>query len=209
MLRRSYCLATLALVVPHVYARNETALEAKKRHEWLAKFYKTQTRSSTGPLRLQKFSDDMYIVLEPISWRPSKEQPADLPSVTVPFGFVTDLASVPAILFSVLRPDGPYGFAAIIHDYLYWEQRYPKDVADRVFDFAMRDFKVSTLKRTSIVTAVKTLGVGAWKENAKLRESGERRLLKLLPSDPRTSWAEWKKTPKVFAVHLPLSRPSP
>ncbi len=39
--------------------------------------------------------------------------------IHVPAGFVTDLASVPRIFWTLLPPDGKYAKAAIIHDYLY------------------------------------------------------------------------------------------
>ncbi len=210
MLRRSFCSAALALTVPCGHADNKCDQKANGRREWLACFYETQSREAIGPLRLQKFPDDMYIVLEPISWKPSAGQPSNLPSVTVPFGFVTDLASIPTILFSLLRPDGPYGFAAIIHDYLYWEKTYPKEAADRVFDFAMRDFKISTPVRTSIIAGVKSyFGDRAWRENTRLRKSGERRLLKSVPLDPTITWQDWKKRPEVFAVaHSPNTPPT-
>lgn len=39
--------------------------------------------------------------------------------ISVPAGFVTDLATVPCIFWSVMPPDGKYAKAAIIHDYLY------------------------------------------------------------------------------------------
>lgn len=39
--------------------------------------------------------------------------------VTVPVGFVTDFASVPRMLWSIIPPWGKYGKAAIIHDYLW------------------------------------------------------------------------------------------
>lgn len=38
--------------------------------------------------------------------------------VRVPKGFITDGASIPEILWSVLSPWGPYGKAAVVHDYL-------------------------------------------------------------------------------------------
>lgn len=40
--------------------------------------------------------------------------------IIVPAGFVTDLASVPRMVWSFYPPDGPWAKAAIIHDFLYW-----------------------------------------------------------------------------------------
>jgi hypothetical protein len=48
----------------------------------------------------------------PISWAPGTGQ--NYARVDVPVGFVTDLASIPQIFFSVLPRDRNYSFAAII-----------------------------------------------------------------------------------------------
>ncbi len=53
-----------------------------------------------------------------------------LNGITVPIHFVTDLASIPAIFFQILPPDGPYTFPAIVHDWLYWHQAGTRDEAD-------------------------------------------------------------------------------
>lgn len=39
--------------------------------------------------------------------------------VDIPVGFVTDFASVPRILWTILPPWGKYGKAAVIHDWLF------------------------------------------------------------------------------------------
>ena len=61
----------------------------------------------------------IWYLKKPISWRPGDGQ-SRYPPVVVPTGFVTDLASIPRVFWSVLRPDGEYAYAAVIHDYLYW-----------------------------------------------------------------------------------------
>lgn len=39
--------------------------------------------------------------------------------VHVPVGFVTDFASIPRMFWSIMPPEGWYGKAAVLHDYLY------------------------------------------------------------------------------------------
>jgi hypothetical protein len=39
--------------------------------------------------------------------------------ITIPSGFIWDLASVPRILWSLLPPDGDFTLGFLIHDYLY------------------------------------------------------------------------------------------
>jgi hypothetical protein len=50
----------------------------------------------------------------------------------------------------------------------------------------------------SIYQAVHRLGDSSWKKNAAAKASGEKRILKTLPDDPRITWAEWKAKPGVF-----------
>lgn len=58
--------------------------------------------------------------------------------VSVPPGFVTDLASVPRLPFVYLLAGGTAKKAAVVHDYLYREQCCSRRDADSVFEEAMR-----------------------------------------------------------------------
>jgi hypothetical protein len=163
--------------------------------EWMDSWIKGQ-RDPEGVLQMSKFADAMYFLVEPIGWKPN---PGDkLPSVNVPRGFVTDLASIPRPFFSLLRPDAEYAYAAIVHDYLYWTQKHPRATADLILRRGMEDFKVPTATVVTIYEAVRAGGQLAWNSNATLKKQGERRILKRFPTDPRTRWAEWKKQPNVF-----------
>jgi hypothetical protein len=62
----------------------------------------------------------------------------------VPAGRITDLASVPRILWAIYPPFGRYTRAAVIHDDLYdghrrRKARYSRMYADAIFYEAMRD----------------------------------------------------------------------
>jgi len=46
--------------------------------------------------------------------------------VTVPAGFVTDLASVPRLLWAIVPRDGLYNGAAVVHDFLYQHRGNPQ-----------------------------------------------------------------------------------
>src|SRR4051812_29221534 len=50
--------------------------------------------------------------------------------VVVPAGFVTDFASTPRAIWAVLPPVGNYQLAAVVHDFLYWDQRCTREQAD-------------------------------------------------------------------------------
>lgn len=143
-----------------------------------------------GALHMGRFQDRIYYLDKEIRWSPSPGQ--DGPAVVVPAGFVTDLASIPRVFWSLLPTDGAYTFPAIVHDYLYWTQKHPRDTADRVLRYGMDDLKVSSAVALAIYTAVRIGGEGAWANNAKLKRAGEMRLLRKFPRDPTTTWSEWK-----------------
>ena len=88
--------------------------------QWMDAWMK-ETKVPTGTLHLSRYREPIYFLTKGISWVPSPTQQADFQRVDVPIGFVTDLASIPRIFWSILRPDGAYTYPAIVHDYLYWD----------------------------------------------------------------------------------------
>jgi hypothetical protein len=85
-------------------------------------------------------------------------------AIKVPTGFVTDLASIPRVLWPVLPPFGKYSWAAIIHDWLYSEHRlgkahYSRAYADAILLEAMRDCNVSRPVQWVVWMGVR---IGAW-----------------------------------------------
>jgi len=145
----------------------------------------------SGGLHLGRFADRTYYTLKEIGWRPGDGQMA-LPAVTVPAGFVTDLASIPRVFWSLLPSDGQYTFPAIVHDYLYWTQTTSREDADLVFRYGMEDMKIDAVTVAAIYNAVRLGGEGPWNQNARLRNRGERRFLVELPEDPTITWEIWK-----------------
>lgn len=80
--------------------------------------------------------------------------------IRVPAGTITDLASTPRILWSVLPPHGQYAKAAILHDYLYQQAIGSKRYADDVFLEAMTVLGVAKWRRTAMYWAVRWFGRG-------------------------------------------------
>jgi hypothetical protein len=142
---------------------------------------------------------DYYYVLREFHWNPDRQQDKGAVPVVVPRGFVTDLASIPRPFWSIAAPTGKHGQAAIFHDWLYWQQAVERDVADHTFGQIMKDLNVPAALRSVIVNAVKMFGGSSWDETRLNRAKGERRILRLFPNDPRTSWKEWRMMPGVFA----------
>jgi Protein of unknown function (DUF1353) len=157
------------------------------------------SKAAGGVLWLGRFLDPMYFLTRTITWTPNnEEQASQLPTVHIPVGFVTDLASIPPPFYSLLRPDGNYAWAAVVHDFLYWEQKISREKADSILKIAMQDLRVDDATVSVIYGAVRVFGGVAWRTNAKAKEDGEKRILKLFPQDPTIFWDEWKKREGVF-----------
>lgn len=170
------------------------------REQWLERALPDKRpRYVASSLEMGRFRDPLYYLISPASWKPNPAQAGKFAPVSAPTGFVTDLASIPPIFFSWLRPDGEYAFAAVIHDYLYWEQSRPRKVADAIFKLAMEDLQVDRKKMIAIYDAVRAFGRSAWHWNAKLKAQGEKRVLAKFPPTAAMTWVEWKKQPGVFA----------
>jgi hypothetical protein len=168
--------------------------------EWMDKWiaqWKSEAKDVEGALYLGRFADPTYFITKPISWKPNPGQEKYKP-VTVPVGFVTDFASIPRAFWSLLRPDGIYAYAAVIHDWLYWEQDRSKDTSDMTLKFAMQDFKIDAVTVNAIYAGVSAGGGSAWADNKRLKASGEKRILKKYPEDPTTRWDDYKKRTDVF-----------
>lgn len=173
--------------------RQEVSVE-----EWM-NVWMSSYKVVAGTLQISRFVEPIYFLLKPISWRPNTDQAAKYNAVVVPTGFVTDFASIPRVFWSLLRPDGEYAYAAVIHDFLYWTQSGSREDADKILRFAMQDFGVGEATMTTIYDAVRIGGGSAWKENSKLKANGEKRVLRRFPDDPTIRWSDWKKNPDVFA----------
>lgn len=169
--------------------------------EWMTTWQReAPAKALSGSLVVFKFKDPTYVTQKPLRWRPPSAGPgSDLAAVTVPTGFVTDFASIPRLFWSVLRPDADYAFAAVIHDYIFWNQDRTIGEANRIFRHAMEDLRIPAGVSLPLYAAVEAAGAAAWNNNAALKASGEKRILLSVPTDPATTWKEWKKRPEVFA----------
>lgn len=134
---------------------------------------------------------DYYYTDGELKWAP--EGGSNLPSVRVPKGFVTDLASVPQIFWSKYPPTGRYAYAAVVHDYLYWYQNTTKEVADEVMFAAMKDAGTDEQAIVDFRSALTLAGRFAWNKNKKAREAGEMRVLKAFPENKLIAWADYRK----------------
>jgi hypothetical protein len=176
-----------------VYGSSPEEVEA-----WIS-VWMSGSKAVRETLRLTRFKDPTYVLTAPIYWTPDPNTEQEVYSeVEVPPYFVTDFASIPRLFWGLLRPDGEYAYASVLHDYLYWTQERPRKEADDIFKFAMEDFGIDRPTGIAIYRAVRVGGGGAWDNNAALKRAGEKRLLKELPNDPTVTWEDWKRREGVF-----------
>jgi hypothetical protein len=134
----------------------------------------------TGPLVVCPIAADEWVLIEPFGFRHRKGEEDEV-IYTVPAGFTTDFASIPAIVWPILPKWEKYGWAAVIHDWLYWRQDsagVTRIEADQIFRRAMIVCQVPSWKVKSIYFAVRHLGGGrAWRKNARERAKGRDRVV--------------------------------
>ena len=89
-------------------------------------------------------------------------------SITVPAGFVTDLASIPGAIWNILSPVGAYDAAAVVHDLLYRrgtvdESPVQRVDADRVLREGMEALGVRRWQQWTIYAGVRVGGWMVWR----------------------------------------------
>ena len=112
---------------------------------------------------------------------------------TAPANFVTDFASIPWGLRAIAPRWGAYGWAAVIHDFLYWEQSIQQQDADEVFLEAMRTSGVPAWRRKLFYYAVHIFGCYAWKKNAALKARDKYARIRKRPLPNAFAIKQWKQ----------------
>lgn len=118
-----------------------------------------------------------WVILQEFTYHIGAESNDNI--VAVAKGFVTDFASVPRLFWLVFPKWGKYGNAAVIHDWLYWEQSSKRDrkTADAIFLEAMEVLGVSRWKRRVMYDAVRAFGWVAWNRNKNDKYNGVKRVI--------------------------------
>jgi len=149
-------------------------------------------QQAPDPVDFRPFTDGRnWIVKEPLVYRVGISND----SVTVPRGFVTDLASIPPALQSLIQQNGPHLLPAVIHDYLYWKQTCTRAESDQLLLLAMIENKVPVRDRTAIYQTVKIAGSFAWNDNTRERAALR---IRIIPEDrlgirANTVWPEYQR----------------
>jgi len=88
--------------------------------------------------------------------------------ITVPLGFTTDGASVPAAVqrLTFWHPfEGPQRWAGIVHDWLYYQDGYDRKRADEIFREILRAEGASSFRTMAMYWAVRVFGKRAYNTN--------------------------------------------
>lgn len=78
--------------------------------------------------------------------------------ITIPAKFKTNFASIPKMFWFIYGPVGKYNRAALVHDYLYTYQKYPKEWCDSAFLDLMNQSEIGPWTRYPIYYSVKFFG---------------------------------------------------
>jgi hypothetical protein len=123
------------------------------------------------PLSITQIGKNTFMVRDPLIMTFKDGAPA----ITVPAGFVTELASVPKRLHWWGGKTEVSMAPAIFHDYLYWTQACTRDEADAVMHVAMTALGAGNAKAAGTYKAVSSTGLTAFKSNGERRRNGEAR----------------------------------
>ncbi len=122
-------------------------------------------------LDVRPFKPDEWVVLHELLWHDplGGNTPDGEPViVSVPRGFITDLASIPRVLRGVLDANGLSRRPAVLHDYLYCSQPCSRAAADALFRRALAAEGVGLIARNFYYVGVRAGGALYWK----LRRAG-------------------------------------
>ncbi len=145
-----------------------------------------------GPPVLSPFADQSHwVLMEPLEYWILDTNLV----ITVPRGFVTDFASIPKAFCQFLPSHGTYSRAAIVHDFLYWNQGCSRTQADRIMQIGMEESGVGESTRDTIHRAVRLGGGSAWRANQKERRAGTPRVVPetFFPIPDTITWEEFRK----------------
>lgn len=79
-------------------------------------------------------------------------------TIEIPKGFISDLASIPRVMWVVFPPFGRYTEASVVHDYLYSTSEMSRKECDQVFLALMLQNNVGPFTAKTMYYAVRLFG---------------------------------------------------
>ncbi len=139
--------------------------------------------------KLSPFADGVWWrVLKCFDWYSRKSRF----TTKIPEGFVTDFASVPLPFRMVLPRWATYGPAAIVHDWLYWDQQICRESADKFILEEMEEAGVGIPVQWLIYVALRLGGWFAWRGNRKAKQCGKKRIIEKPVDGPYETWERYQ-----------------
>jgi hypothetical protein len=120
----------------------------------------------SGPLDLRAHDSGEWVVLNPLMYTSLAGR-----SYGIPAGFITDLASIPAILRPLFNPNDAGRKAAVLHDSRYCIKRGSRKDADDLFLEALQRCGIGFLRRWAMYTGVRAGGWLYWNKRDGLTET--------------------------------------
>ncbi|MCS3766152.1 hypothetical protein HNP12_000191 [Aeromonas hydrophila] len=122
----------------------------------------------TNTTNTTKFIQPVLVPVDDLNWELHEDYYVKTSKVSfiIPAGFITDLASVPKIVWNLYPPFGLYTGAAVAHDYLYRnpKMRMTREEADSVFLEVMHQANVRKAKAQLMFVAVRAFGGSSFKD---------------------------------------------
>lgn len=117
----------------------------------------------TSKAEIEILDDNQYKLISPFEYHVGDYPSQDI--IKVPAGFITDLTSIPRILWFILHPCGQWAKSSIIHDYLYSKSNTTKTrlEADKIFLEGLKVLKVPLVQRYVLYYAVRLFGASSFK----------------------------------------------
>lgn len=117
----------------------------------------------TSKAEIEILDDNQYKLISPFEYHVGDYPSQDI--IKVPAGFITDLTSIPRILWFILHPCGQWAKSSIIHDYLYSKSNTTKTrlEADKIFLEGLKVLKVPLVQRYALYYAVRLFGASSFK----------------------------------------------
>jgi hypothetical protein len=123
------------------------------------KFYLSHTEVKLDRIKgtnIYKLRNSLHLTIASIDYEINSHFNS---SVAVPSNFTTDLASIPNFLRFLVRPDGPWAVASIVHDFLYTQEACcPRWMADIQLFVILRAFGVPLITCSVFWTSVTLFG---------------------------------------------------